>query len=601
MIVMSFVHYDYSEKDTIIMTIQEKKIGIIGGNGKMGTFFKKFFTRYGYNVSSWDNTSHLALEKFLEPLDIILISVPIDATQKVIESLYPFLQDHQCISDVTSLKQFPMEAMEKAPKGKFFGMHPMFAPPISGKIEGQNIIFCSGNAPEEEKIFQDIFKDAGAFCIDLDADEHDKIMSLIQGLSHFLDLTFIKTLEKSGIDVDKIFGSRSPAYAIKMMLAGRTIAQDANLYGNIQMQNPRNIDTLEKFLDISNTLLQVVKEKNLPEYEKIFNEGKNFLDSYAQKSQHESDLLIDFLARRILKSSQYYESQEEELQIPQKHCIGILGPKQTFSHIAAKKFFGENEDFHLFPSIPAIFSALKKKEISEAFVPIENLLHGSVAESIDGIVNARVPIKAVYEMKITPALFASKQTQREKITAIYSHPQALAQCSQFLEKNFPNARYIPTHSTTNAIKKVIHDNHSAAIAAPEMMESYNVTVLEKNIANIARNATRFTLLSHKEYDYSSPLQEGAFLFSLNKDCPGGLEKMLHAFSVRNINLTKIESRPTGEAFGEYIFFVTYSGRIADSEKEIFRKEIAPLVIFARFIGEYGIFSSQNPYENGYTD
>jgi len=365
------------------------KIGIVGGTGIMGKFFQKIFIRYGCDVTIWGRKSKISLKDFVRNLDTVLVSVPIDSTEKMIQELGKFLTENQCITDLTSLKKFPMEAMKKHTKAQYFGMHPMFAPPVSGSMQSQNLLFCAGegsrSGEKTQKFFEEIFTQDGAVCLHSSAEEHDTLMTIVQGLSHFLDIAFIKTLSKTSIPVEKIFASRSPAYALKMMLAGRTLSQDANLYGNIQIQNPENITTLEKFFEVSQELFEVIKAKDLEKFEEIFDAEKKYLGKYAKKSQEESDKVIDFLANEVLMKKndikiKKYSKKSKSNTYLREQKIGILGPKNTFSCIAAEKYFGSLEEITLYPSIPSLFSAYKKGEISEIFVPIENMLHGSVAD-----------------------------------------------------------------------------------------------------------------------------------------------------------------------------------------------------------------------------
>ncbi len=561
-----------------------KSIGIIGGKGKMGAFFAEVFLRHGMKVSVWSREDNVSLEDFCKTPDIIMVSVPMDKTKEIISKIGEYLQPHQCIIDVTSLKKFPMEAMQKTGK-KYFGMHPMFAPTLSGKMEGQNVVMCSGNAPEEESFIRTIFEAEGAFLLDMTPEAHDELMSVVQGLSHFLDISFIQTLKARNINLENIFAARSPAYALKMMLASRTLAQDANLYGNIQILNPINVETLKTFFLEAEKLAKTIEEKSLSDFSEIFHNQQKYLGKYAEISQSESDIVIDFLANRILKKQHPTSFHAENHP---NATIGILGPQNTFSHIAAQEFFPETSGFKMYPTISAVFTAYKNKEISEIFVPIENILHGTVAESIDGITKTNLPIRAMYEMKIVPALFVSEKTNPENIIEIFSHPQPLAQCSDYLENNFPKVHITSVASTAIAMEKMLATPHSAAVAPLKQGEVLGVKTIATNIANQSNNATRFAYLSEKTYPKTSKNIQGGFLFSFSSDAPGSLENVLHLFSKNKINLTKIESRPTGNAFGEYIFLVTYEGTIQNIE--LFKKELEKHTAFIRFLGEFGIFT-----------
>lgn len=565
----------------------EYSVGIIGGRGIMGNFFKKIFEKNNIKTFVWSRSSKLSLKDFCLLPDIIIISVPIDKTIEIVKKVGSFIKSNQCICDITSIKGPVLDAMKETNK-LYFGMHPMFAPPISGLMKGQNIIFCSGNAPKQELFMKNIFKKENAILLQMTGKEHDKIMSIVQGLSHFLDICFIQTLNSSNIDLKKIFASRSPAYALKMMLAGRTLAQDSNLYGNIQIINDENIIILNNFFKEAKKLFNIIKDKDLTKFSNLFDNQKKFLGKYAIKSQKESDDVIDFLTKKVIVKNNIKECS---VSFSNTESLGVLGPKYTFSFIAAKNFFGNTKNIVLYDNIPAIFSAYKKNEISKIFVPIENILHGSVVESVDGICDIKIPIQAVYEMTIIPAMFVNKGQCLSSIEEIFSHSQALAQCKNFIEENYLHCKITSTSSTSHAVERMKKTKNSIAIAPLFHERDKSIEKIHTNITNTDNNATRFAYLS-KENDlphFKLPLKkEGALIFSFkNSDSPGSLEKVLHIFSSHNINLTKIESRPTGKCFGDYIFFVTYVGVIQDKEK--FFKELSLLTSSAHFLGEFPIF------------
>ncbi len=591
------------ETDTKMNNTQPFSIGIIGGRGIMGKFFESVFLRYGIPTFVWSRKSTETLESFCKKPDIIMVSVSIDVTEQIIERVGKAISNTQCICDVTSVKVAPMNAMKKTGK-PYFGMHPMFAPPLSGKMEGQNVIFCSGeNSQQQEAFLRNIFLQEKSYLLDLTAQEHDEIMSIVQGLSHFFDITFVQTLQKRGINLEKIFASRSPAYALKLMLSGRTLYQNSELYGNIQIQNPQNIKTLQAFFTEAERLFTTIKNKDLKGFNTIFRSQTQFLGKYAKISQDESDIIIDYLAHRILskkekqeKNTLLHKQDISHYTSSQTSCIGVLGPKNTFSYLAAHKFFTPKKctQIRLYPTISAIFSAYKKGEISEIFVPIENFLHGSVAESLDGICSSNTPIQAIYEMKISPALFTTESTQAEEIKEIFSHSQALAQCSNFIEQQYPHAVITPTSSTAEAMEYMKRTPYSGAIAPEEQKTTRNVKLLYSNLANNHKNATRFAYISKtstSELNIShlkEKIHEGALVFYLQKDAPGNLEHVLHIFAKNKINLTKIESRPTGKGFGEYLFFITYESQIQN--KDIFLQQLQKLTSHYTILGEYTIYT-----------
>ncbi len=568
-----------------------KTIGIIGGTGKMGQFFAKIFKRAGHTVLVSGKNTALKNTDIAQKCDAIIISVPIDATVSVIQEIGHLLLPHQCLTDFTSVKQQPLTAMMKYSSASVFGMHPMFAPTVSGSISGQNIIFCSGRGNEWEQFFKNIFEAEGASVEFLNATEHDEMMTIIQGLSHFLDITFANTLLEIHGNLEKIFKVSSPAYALKLTLMGRTLTQNAHLYGNIQISNPQNIKTLDTFLQVANRLKAIVEKKDMPAFENFFTSTAQYFGKFAEFSQQQSESVIEFLARKK-KCTPSIKTHNHVPVLQNLETVGILGPENTFSHLAFEEFLhpmGKTPQF--FTSLPLLFSALKKKEIPEALVPIENMLHGSIPESIDGITAGETPISALFEMKISPSLFTNKNTKKEDIHTIFSHSQPLAQCSQFLEKEFPNVHIMAVNSTAEAMDRMMQESNTGAISAPQMVDIFNVQEIAKNIANTSKNATRFAFLSQTA-KIKGQKYEGVIVFSFAKDAPGSLENVLHDFSALSLNLTKIESRPLGTAFGDYLFFVQFEGKIDEHTQKILMENITAKTTFCNFLGNFPVLKAQ---------
>jgi len=455
-------------------------------------------------------------------------------------------------------------------------------------------------------------------------------MTVIQALAHFLDITFAKVLEKGKFDMNLLSQISSPAYETKMYLMGRTLAQSSQLYGNIQMQNPTTTKTLTLFLKEATELYEIIQKKDIQRFEKFFNKSKKYLGNFATKALTESDALFQTLAQRNVTQTQYAQIFKKKLKseafqnphnkenirglrqeviekpIPQgtqktttknkisKKTVGILGPEYTFSHIAFEKFNTHhklNRIHHCYPTIQTLFKAYKEGKIKEAFVPLENKLHGSVPESLDGIIQAKVPIQALFEMRITPSLFTTKDTKIHQIQRIYSHSQPLAQCSHYLEKNFKNAEIISTCSTIAAVEMMSKTQYSAAIAAPQIAEIFDVREQASDIANDAQNATRFAFLS-KDTTFTGTHREGAIVFSFAKDSPGSLATVLQDFSAEGINLTKIESRPIGNTFGDYLFFVQFLKGLTKKQEQTFLPLLRKKTSFFFFLGNFPLFESQ---------
>jgi len=244
--------------------------------------------------------------------------------------------------------------------------------------------------------------------------------------------------------------------------------------------------------------------------------------------------------------------------------LGYLGPQGTFCEQAAGIINLELK-YELVP-LDAIFECIRevgRGHVDGAVVPIENSLEGSVSVTLDELVfgNQDVEIVAEIALPIEHHLVVLPGTQTNQITDIFSHPQALSQCRLFLEKNFPKAVTHQASSTARSVHLISRaDNagHSAAIASRQAAEINKCEILLENVADNTKNTTRFIYIA-KGKGKQGKSNKTTVIFTLDKDRPGGLHDVLGELSSRQINLTKIESRPDKMTMGGYIFFVDLQG------------------------------------------
>ncbi|MFQ6119389.1 MAG: prephenate dehydrogenase/arogenate dehydrogenase family protein [Methanosarcinales archaeon] len=229
------------------------KILIIGGTGELGQWFARFFLNQGYEVTVSGKSGRVEIAKKLgvefaddvkqsaKNSDIVMISVPINVTEKVIKDVAPNMQSGSLLMDVTSVKVGPMNAMKQfALEGvEILGTHPMFGPSIPN-LKGQTIILCPDKDYKKGywlPIIKNIFESNGAHIEILDAEKHDKMMAVIQGLTHFAYITIGSTFTELNFDVAESRKFMSPIYEIMVDIVGRILAQNPYLYAMIQM-NP---------------------------------------------------------------------------------------------------------------------------------------------------------------------------------------------------------------------------------------------------------------------------------------------------------------------------------------------------------------------------
>jgi prephenate dehydratase len=248
--------------------------------------------------------------------------------------------------------------------------------------------------------------------------------------------------------------------------------------------------------------------------------------------------------------------------------IAHLGPVGTYTEQAALAYaqWWSNHTQQTaptlapFPSIAQTLYEVAEGRVEVAVVPVENSIEGSVTTTLDTLWQQEtLQIRQALVLPIVHVLVA----QAHDLTAVqtvYSHPQALGQCQQWLRQNLPHAQLIPIHSTTEALKYIEMDGTVGAIASERAAHLYGLPIVAKSIQDYADNCTRFLVVSQPQSSIHVPeiLDAPAYTslaFSLPKNSPGALVAQLQVFAARGINLSRIESRPTKRSLGEYVFFI----------------------------------------------
>lgn len=267
--------------------------------------------------------------------------------------------------------------------------------------------------------------------------------------------------------------------------------------------------------------------------------------------------------------------------------VGALGPRGTYSEIAAWSQFKGRAEVVLYPTISDVVEAVARREVDAGVIPVESLREGSVGESLDALTWADVKIKGEIVMPITHALLGVKGSSIEKITQVLSHPQAIAQCREFLRKNLPMAEIVEMGSTARSAEQVskLGQPHIAAIGPRMLAKIYNLQVLKDNIQSGEKNITRFLLIA-KEDSRRTGRDKTSIVFYTANDRPGILYEILGEFAARKINLTKIESRPSKKALGDYLFFIDLEGHREDRKVKEALRGVERKTAMLRVLGSY---------------
>ncbi|HJX69472.1 MAG TPA: prephenate dehydratase [Dehalococcoidia bacterium] len=266
--------------------------------------------------------------------------------------------------------------------------------------------------------------------------------------------------------------------------------------------------------------------------------------------------------------------------------VAYLGPPGTFTEEAALLYDGKAQLIP-FSSIAAVASAVDTGIAEEGVVAIENSLEGSVTDTLDLLIHElRLLIRHELVLPIEHHLLAKQGTETPKVKIIFSHSQALAQCRHFLERCFPQAQMVAALSTAAAVEQMLSSSiPAAAIGTQRAARLYGAQILARNIQDRSPNLTRFVVLAQEDHPHTGR-DKTSLCFSFAEDRPGLLYEVLKDFAECNINLTKIESRPSKEILGRYIFLVDLEGHRQDSLiSEILAKVKAKTSLFKVF-GSY---------------
>ncbi len=268
--------------------------------------------------------------------------------------------------------------------------------------------------------------------------------------------------------------------------------------------------------------------------------------------------------------------------------IAYLGPEQTNTHVAALTRFGRRATYVHAPTVEDVFRLVEREEADSGVVPIENSLEGAVTHTLDRFLNFKqspVTIHGEVEQLIHHCLIVHPGTKLDQINAVWSHPQALAQCSRWLNQSLPYATRRETNSTADAVGSLLHDKNTtrrAAIGRKELAREHQLRAIP--IPDHRENKTRFLIVALGAAKRGT-CNKTAILFSL-KDRPGALYDALMPFKKEKINLTKIESRPSKQKAWEYYFFIDLEGHESEPRVRRALKALERSTLLLRILGSY---------------
>lgn len=276
--------------------------------------------------------------------------------------------------------------------------------------------------------------------------------------------------------------------------------------------------------------------------------------------------------------------------------IAYLGPVGTYTETATLAYTqwlqetqGKDSILCPYPSIAQTLQAVAKQEADFAVVPVENSTEGSVTITLDTLWQLEgLQIQKALVLPIHHCLLATVSSL-EEIKTVYSHPQALAQCQKTLESRLPTVQLVPTASTAEALQSLKTEKNSGAIASSRASQLYNLPILISYLNDYPDNCTRFWVVGLETTTEGKYLSLG---FSTPANEPGALVRPLAVFAQREINLTRIESRPTKRSLGEYLFFIDIEGSLTQSPVQAALEELPKYTEVLKIFGNYDVLSIQ---------
>ncbi|WP_297890178.1 prephenate dehydratase [Sulfurihydrogenibium sp.] len=354
------------------------------------------------------------------------------------------------------------------------------------------------------------------------------------------------------------------------------------------MSYQEELKKLRKQIDqIDETILELINKRALLAKEVGEIKKKNNLPIFVPSREKEIFEIIEKLNKGPLSNDTVKHIFREIISacrsVEENIKVAYLGPKATFTHQASLKYFGSAVDHIPVSTIKDVFEEIVKKKADFGVVPVENTIEGVVNYTLDMFLDYDLKIIGEVILEISLHLM-SINTNINEIQKIYSHKFAIAECRDWLLKNMPHAQIIEVESTAKAAEMARDDYEAAAIASESAATIYGLHILERKIDKHLYNFTRFLIIG-KDIPQPTGNDKTTFIFSVKNEV-GALYKALEPFYKNQINMTKIESRPSKKEAWDYIFFTDIEGHIQDDKVSKTLQELKSNVPFFKILGSY---------------
>lgn len=271
---------------------------LVGGKGRMGQFFHRWFAQSDYQVRILDREDWPEVKALTEGAELCLLAVPIDVTASVAACIASHLAPNCILADITSLKREPLKAMLAAHPGPVLGLHPLFGPATT-TMDKQIVVTIPARQPEACKWFLDQLEVWGNVLVETKAEEHDEIMGIVQALRHFATFAFGQFMHSRHVSIARTLELSSPIYRLELAMVGRLFAQDPWLYAEIVFATPERRELLKDFIQSLQQNLGLIESGDKDEFVARFRQIAEWFGPFAEQAMRESTFLVDKLVHRF--------------------------------------------------------------------------------------------------------------------------------------------------------------------------------------------------------------------------------------------------------------------------------------------------------------
>jgi chorismate mutase/prephenate dehydrogenase len=274
-----------------------RTVAVIGGAGRMGRRLVQLFADLGHTVLVADVDTPLAPVEATRAADVTVVSVPIDRTEAVIREVGPHVPPRGLLMDVTSLKAAPLQAMLEATSAAVLGTHPLFGPGVH-TLQGQRVVLCRGRGDMWAAWVTRMLEARGLLVVEAEAEAHDRIMALVQVLTHFQTQVMGVALARLGVPLADTLPFTSPSYLLELYVTARHFGQDPALYGPIEMRNPRTEMVTAAFQAAAQEVAAVLATGDQTRFAALFAEVRAYFGAFTEEATVQSGVLIDRVVER---------------------------------------------------------------------------------------------------------------------------------------------------------------------------------------------------------------------------------------------------------------------------------------------------------------